>query len=236
MQFKTELHAHTSEVSPCGHVTAPEVAEHFIAEGYSSLVITNHYCDYVIDNIKGSWQEKMDYYVYPYHLMKEYAGDRLNVILGCELRFEGSINDYLIYGMTEGFLRQNPDLHKMNLRTFADLAHESGMLVVQAHPFRNGITIVNPALLDGMETFNGTPSYDGRNRVAEEWAKQYGLIRTSGSDFHNPDQRGYGGILTNAAIRTGEELVAVLKSGNYTLHCEGPAAEREGITDYPAKY
>ena len=236
MQFKTELHAHTSEVSPCGHVTAPEVAERFIAEGYSSLVITNHYCDYVIDNIKGSWQEKMDYYVYPYHLMKEYAGDRLNVILGCELRFEGSINDYLIYGMTEEFLRQNPDLHKMNLRTFADLAHESGMLVVQAHPFRNGITIVNPALLDGMETFNGTPSYDGRNRVAEEWAKQYGLIRTSGSDFHNPDQRGYGGILTNAAIRTGEELVAVLKSGNYTLHCEGPAAEREGITDYPAKY
>ena len=236
MQFKAELHAHTSEVSPCGHVTAPEVAERFIAEGYSSLVITNHYCDYVIDNIKGSWQEKMDYYVYPYHLMKEYAGDRLNVILGCELRFEGSINDYLIYGITEEFLRQNPDLHKMNLRTFADLAHESGMLVVQAHPFRNGITIVNPALLDGMETFNGTPSYDGRNRVAEEWAKQYGLIRTSGSDFHNPDQRGYGGILTNAAIRTSEELVAVLKSGNYTLHCEGPAAEREGITDYPAKY
>ena len=236
MQFKTELHAHTSEVSPCGHVTAPEVAERFIAEGYSSLVITNHYCDYVIDNLKGSWQEKMDYYVYPYHLMKEYAGDRLNVILGCELRFEGSINDYLIYGITEEFLRANPDLHKMSLRTFADLAHENGMLVVQAHPFRNGITIVNPALLDGMETFNGTPSYEGHNRVAAEWAKQYGLIRTSGSDFHNPDQRGYGGILTSAAIRTGEELVSVLKSGNYTLHCEGPAAEREGITAYPAKY
>ena len=235
MQFKTELHAHTSEVSPCGHVTAPEVAERFIAEGYSSLVITNHYCDYVIDNLKGSWQEKMDYYVYPYHLMKKYAGDRLNVILGCELRFEGSINDYLIYGITEEFLRANPDLHKMSLRTFADLAHENGMLVVQAHPFRNGITIVNPALLDGMETFNGTPSYDGRNLVADAWAQQYGLIRTSGSDFHNPDQRGYGGILTSAAIRTGEELVSVLKSGNYILHCEGPAAEREGITDYPAK-
>ena len=235
MQFKTELHAHTSEVSPCGHVTAPEVAERFIAEGYSSLVITNHYCDYVIDTLKGSWQEKMDYYVYPYHLMKEYAGDRLNVILGCELRFEGSINDYLIYGITEEFLRANPDLHKMSLRTFADLAHENGILVVQAHPFRNGMTVVNPALLDGMETFNGTPSYDGRNPVADAWAQQYGLIRTSGSDFHNPDQRGYGGILTSAAIRTGEELVSVLKSGNYILHREGPAAEREGITDYPAK-
>ena len=236
MQFKTELHAHTSEVSPCGHVTAPEVAERFIAEGYSSLVITNHYCDYVIDNLKCSWQEKMDYYLHPYHLMKEYAEDRLNVLLGCELRFEGSINDYLIYGMTEEFLRQNPDLHKMSLRTFADLARENNLLVVQAHPFRNGMTVVNPAFLDGMETFNGTPSYDGRNSVADAWAKHYGLIRTSGSDFHNPDQRGYGGILTSAAIRTGEELVAILKSGNYTLHCEGPAAERESITDYPAKY
>ena len=236
MQFKTELHAHTSEVSPCGHVTAPEVAERFIAEGYSSLVITNHYSAYIIDNLKGSWREKMDYYMYPYYLMREHAQDRLNVILGCELRFEGSYNDYLIYGITEDFLRENPDLHKMSLRSFTPLARENGFLVVQAHPFRNEIQIVPPELLDGMETFNGTPSYDGRNSIADKWAKRYSLIRTSGSDFHNPDQHGTGGILTSAAIRTGEELVTVLKSGNYILHCEGPAAEREGILDYPAKY
>lgn len=236
MQFKTELHAHTSEVSPCGHVTAPEVAERFIAEGYSSLVITNHYCDYVIDPLKGTWREKMDYYMHPYYLMREHAGDRLHVILGCELRFEGNINDYLIYGITEEFLRENPDLHKMSLHSFSELAHENEMLVVQAHPFRNGMVVVNPEYLDGMETFNGTPTYDGRNLIADAWAKRYNLLRTSGSDFHNPDQFGTGGILTSAAIRTGEELVAVLKSGDYTLHCEGPAAEREGITDYPAKY
>lgn len=236
MQFKTELHAHTSEVSPCGHVTAPEVADRFIQEGYSSLVITNHYCDYVIDNLKGSWREKMDYYMLPYYLMREHAGDRLHVILGCELRFEGNINDYLIYGITEDFLRENPNLHKMSLRSFAPLAREYGFLVVQAHPFRNGIQVVSPELLDGMETFNGTPTYDGRDTIADAWARRYGLIRTSGSDFHNPDQYGTGGILTNAAIRTGEELVAVLKSGDYTLHCTGPAAEREGITDHPAKY
>ena len=236
MQFKTELHAHTSEVSPCGHVTAPEVADRFIKEGYSSLVITNHYSAYIINNLTGTWREKMDYYMHPYYLMREHAGDRLHVILGCELRFEGNINDYLIYGITEEFLRENPDLHKMSLRSFAPLARENGFLVVQAHPFRNGIEIVPPELLDGMETFNGTPSYDGRNTIADAWAKRYDLIRTSGSDFHNPDQFGTGGILTSAAIRTGEELVAVLKSGDYTLHCEGPAAEREGITDYPAKY
>ncbi len=236
MQFKTELHAHTSEVSPCGHVTAPEVADRFLAEGYTSLVITNHYSSYIIDNHKGTWREKMDHYMRPYYLMREHAGDRLNVILGCELRFEGNINDYLIYGITEDFLRENPDLHKMSLRSFTPLARENGFLVVQAHPFRNGIEIVSPELLDGMETFNGTPTYDGRNTIADAWAKRYGLIRTSGSDFHNPDQYGTGGILTSAAIRTGEELVAVLKSGDYTLHCTGPAAEREGIVDYPANY
>ena len=236
MQYKTELHAHTCEVSPCADLTAEEVAERYIAEGYSTLVVTNHYCSYVIDRLEGDWNEKARYYLAPYHTMKAYAGDRLNVILGCELRFRENHNDYLIFGITEDFLTSYPSLHDMTLKDFSALARQNGMLIVQAHPFRNGMTVVNPAYLDGMETFNGHAGHESRNPIADAWAKQYGLLRTSGTDFHHPHQSGVAGILTDAPICTGEELVAVLKSGSYTLHCAGPRAEVEGISDHPAKY
>ena len=236
MQYKTELHAHTSEVSPCGNLTAREVAERYIAAGYTTLCVTNHYCDYVIDNAGDTWEKKIDHFLSAYRLMKEHAGDRLCVLLGCELRFVGSANDYLIIGCTEEFLRAHPDLHRMSLRDFSALAHENGILIVQAHPFRNGMTVVNPEYLDGVEAFNGHCNHHSRNRIADAWAKLYGLIRTSGTDFHHPEQNADGGIITDTPIRTMEQLVDVLKSGNYTLICKGPAAERDGMSDMPAKY
>lgn len=236
MQYKSELHAHTSEVSPCGNLTAPEVAERYIAAGYTTLVLTNHYCDYVIDNAGDTWEKKITHYLSAYRLMKEYAGDRLYVLLGCELRFVGSANDYLIFGCTEEFLTAHPDLHRMSLRDFSTLARENGLLIVQAHPFRNGMTVVNPEYLDGIEVFNGHCNHHSRNQIADAWAKQYGLLRTSGTDFHHPYQNADGGIVTDEPIRTMEQLVKVLKSGSYTLHCAGPAAERDSMTDMPAKY
>ena len=98
MGYKTELHAHTCEVSPCADLTVEEVTDRYIAAGYSTLVLTNHYCDYVIDNAGETWEEKIGHYLSAYHAMKEYAGDRLHILLGCELRFTENHNDYLIFG------------------------------------------------------------------------------------------------------------------------------------------
>lgn len=236
MQYKTELHAHTCEVSPCADLTAQEVAERYIADGYTSLVITNHYCPTIIDRWEGTWTEKAERFLAPYRTMKAYAGERLNVILGCELRFRENFNDYLILGIDEEFIITHPNLHDMTLKSFSELAHEKGYLIVQAHPFRNGMTVVNPAYLDGVEAFNGHVGHDSRNPIADAWAKMHGLLRTAGTDFHHPHQSGVAGILTDEPIRSGNELVAVLKSGNYVLRCAGPRAEAEGISDSPAKY
>ena len=232
MSYKTELHAHTSEVSPCAELSAEEVAERYIADGYTSLVITNHYCNYVIDSLSGEWEDKASYFL----AMKAYAGDRLNVILGCELRFRGAANDYLIFGLDEEFILTHPNLHDMTLKDFSALSREKGYLIVQAHPFRNGMTVVNPAYLDGIETFNGHMGHDSRNHIADAWAKMHGLLRTSGTDFHHPYQSGVAGILTDEPITNGKQLCEILKSGDYTLLCTGPRAEAEGISDHPAKY
>ena len=236
MQYKTELHAHTREVSPCADLSAPEVAERFIKAGYTSLCVTNHYCDYVVDTAGETWQEKMDHYLSGYRIMKEYAKDHLHVLLGLELRFVENWNDYLVYGIDEQFLYDHPDLHKMSLKTFSPFAKEHGLLLIQAHPFRNRMTVMNPKLLDGVEVFNGHKGHDSRNQIADAWARRYGLLRTSGSDFHHPDSVEAGGILTDAPITSSEQLIDVLRNGDCILHCSGPAAELDGMTDMPAKY
>ena len=84
-QYKTELHAHTCEVSPCADLTVEEVTERYIAAGYTSLVLTNHYCDYVIDNAGNTWEEKIEYYLSAYHAMKDYAKDYFSYIETSEI-------------------------------------------------------------------------------------------------------------------------------------------------------
>ncbi len=234
--FKTELHAHTAEVSPCAALRAPEVAERYIAAGYTTISVTNHYCDYVIDPAGETWQEKIDHYLSGYRIMKDYAGDRLQVLLGCELRFTESMNDYLVFGLSEEFLISHPDLHHMTLKSFSELARKSGLLLIQAHPFRDGMKISNPKLLDGIEVFNGSFGQDSRNDIAVQWAKKYHLLRTSGSDFHHATSLECAGILTETPVTNEKQLAEILRTGDCVLHCSGPAAERDGMHDMPAKY
>lgn len=236
MLYYTELHAHTSEVSPCSHLTAAEVAERYLCAGYHTVVVTNHYCDYVMDPAGSSWEERLAHFVSGYQSMKHAVGDRLHVLLGMELRFTENSNDYLIFGFDEDFLRTHPDLHRMNLKSFSALARENGILVVQAHPFRNGMKIMNPALLDGIEVFNGHPGHDSRNRIALDWCRRYHKIPTSGSDFHDASSVEAGGIVTDEPICTMKQLADVLRSGRYTLRCTGPAAKLDGMTDFDANH
>ena len=236
MQYKTELHAHSSEVSPCAVSTATQVVDRYVKEGYTTLVLTNHYCDYVIDNAGETWEEKIEHYLSAYRLMKKYADGRINILLGCELRFTENYNDYLIFGLDEDFLINHPDLHKMTLKSFSELAHENGMLVVQAHPFRNRMTVMNPKFLDGVEVYNAHVGHDSRNDLALMHAKKYGLIPTAGTDLHHHENE-VAGILSDAPIETMEQLVALLRSRAYTLICQGTAARRDGLlSDMSAKF
>ncbi len=235
-QYKTELHLHTSEVSPCAHQTATEIADVYLREGYTTVVVTNHYCDYVMYSAGETWEERFAYFLKGYRAMKEYAGDRLHVLLGAELRFEECGNDYLIFGLTEDFLRDHPDLHKMTLRSFSALAKEHGLLIVQAHPFRNGMKILPTELIDGYEVFNASPGHHSRNDLALLYCKKYQKIPTSGSDFHHEGASiAVGGILTDSPITSMDELVETLCKGDYSLLCSGPSAERDGIVPFAAR-
>ena len=216
--FKTELHCHSKSVSACAQVSNEQIINKFKAAGYSTLVLANHfnrgtqgflrceeYGDFITAYLKG------------YKDLKKDAEGVLTILLGMELRFEENSNDYLVFGVTEEFLRNNPPLYNMNPESFSKLARENGLLFVQAHPFRNSMTIVNPRFLDGVEVFNGHMGHDSRNEIANMWAERFGLIKTSGTDFHYNNVPANAGILTETKIEDMATLIETLKNGKYEL-------------------
>ena len=124
----------------------------------------------------------------------------------------------------------------MTLKTFSELSRRMGFLLIQAHPFRNRMTVMPPKYLDGIEVFNGHHGHDSRNQLADAFARRYGLLRTSGSDFHHVSSVESAGILTREPITSMEQLVATLRNGDCELICSGPAAKLDGMKNMPAKY
>lgn len=222
MKYKTELHAHTAETSNCGKASAEELVEAYIKNGYSTVVITDHlsthtYFKYNYDKL--SWDEKIDIFLRGYNKAVEASNGRLNILLGMELRFdtETEENDYLVYGITEKFLRRNKNLLDMNIKSFSRLAHKKGLLIFQAHPFRTGMKVTNPEYLDGVEIHNGNPRHNSRNEIAEHWARLNGLKASSGSDYHQEGDEAHGGIITQTEITTEDGLLNILNIGNYEI-------------------
>ena len=219
--FKTELHCHSNDVSECARVNTTDIINKFVSKGYTTLVLTNHFNTGTMRFVGASnWDEWIDKYILGYEKLKNDARGKLNILLGMELRFDENVNDYLVFGITEEFLRGNPSMLTMSPRTFSELARENGCIFIQAHPFRNGMTVNNPQHLDGVEVFNGHFGHDSRNDIARMWAEKFNLIMTSGTDFHYNDSPANGGILTEDEITSMDQLVQVLKSGNYTLNTE----------------
>lgn len=223
MGFKTELHCHSSEFSRCSSQSGADKAKMYIENGYTTVVLTNHFCS--------SYPEHADYPAFVrnfYHageIMREAAGDKLNIITGMELTFKENGNDYLVFGMTEEKLLSVPQIFDMGLRCFYGWAKDNDVTVIQAHPMRFGIAVTEPWFVDGLEVYNA--SHDPYcNEAAEIWAAMYDpkynrenrrFILTSGSDHHREGQWANGGIETEEPIRNMDDLLKVLWSGEYTL-------------------
>ncbi len=216
--FKTELHCHSKDASGCARVDVETIVKRYTEGGYTSLVLTNHFADFTYDYLSAeSWDDMIDKYVGAYNKLKEFAGERLNILMGMELRFKGSSNDYLVFGPDEEFLKSNPFLFNMKVWDFHKICQEKGYLLIQAHPFRNGMTVNAPWDIDGIEVFNGHMGHDSRNDIAEMWANKYPLIRTSGTDFHYVDVPTNAGIVTEYEITSMAQLIEALKNGTYKL-------------------
>ena len=215
--FKTETHLHTKESSWCGWLSAEDMLKEYRKRGYSTVCISDHFKQEYFDAWGDiSWEEKIKRTLLGYYNAKKVADKYgINVLMSTEIEFEDTKpNHYLLYGVTEEFLISNVDLCKMSIDKFAKIAKENSIFIIQAHPFRNGVCFPTPEYVDAFEIYNGNIRHKEFGD-AGQLAKEKNLYVTSGSDAHRLEDVGTGGIITDSEIRTMEELIAVIKCGDF---------------------
>lgn len=215
-KYKTELHLHTFPVSACSEIRPDEAVEIYAEAGVDSIVVTNHL---------GSWVRtsySAEEYLSDYYEARE-AGERygVNVILGAELRFDGSNNDYLIYGIDENDVDTLGYYTASDIATFYKEFKNDRNVIIQAHPFRAGMERVPSEFLDGIEVFNLHPNHNCRVGVAARYARKENLIVTCGTDFHHPHHEALALTRSKVPLKDSFEVAELIKSQDLLFDFSG---------------
>ena len=212
--FKYDLHVHTSQTSPCASMSGAEQARAYKEQGYTGIVITDHYYDGFFErNQSSTWAQSMDKYFAGYFDAKK-EGDKigLDVFQTAEVTLAYIKKDFLIYGVDPKFFYKNEKLFSLKEDELINLVHSAGGLVFAAHPYRRNATECYPyGNIDGVEVINGNPL--SNNILAMEYAKKRNLLMCSGSDAHNKGDVGLGGITTSVKVKDIIHLGEILRSG-----------------------
>jgi len=217
--MKIELHTHSSEISQCSGLPCRKLIELYKQAGYDAVVIANHFSSMTENYLAAQGCSEFhktfhDHIAEAYEIGKEHG---LLVLGAYELRFCENDNDYLVFGMTAEQCKNYQDIFAMGIEKFSMFARDNNILLYQAHPFRNQMTVVNPEYLFGIEIQNTHPRHDSRNEIAKSWAKYHGLHGIAGSDVHQPRDVGTSAIVTDYNVKNSADLVHILQNDLYHI-------------------
>lgn len=218
---RIELHAHSSPASGCSEVPADELVRVFHEAGYDAVAITNHLIAEV-DRF-GEKETAIERFKKDLYLAHE-TGEKLGIKVfdGAELRFhKHSDNDYLFYGFSFDELPDIYDYLNTSLEKFVAEYKKEDSLLIQAHPFRNGMIRMNSDLLDAIEAFNVHQNHNSRVAVAAKYAAAEGKIMTVGSDYHHPGFDGISATRTKVLPKDEAELISIIKSDDFLIEIGG---------------
>ncbi|MDR1177601.1 MAG: PHP domain-containing protein, partial [Spirochaetaceae bacterium] len=206
----------------CSWIPGADMAAQYKALGYDGIAITDHLHDEYISSLpcRNNWDACVDAYLSGYRAAKE-AGERLglDVILGVEIRFPESDNDYLLYGLDAAFLKAHPYPYRSCLEDFY-ARYKDELLIIQAHPFRGGGNNIRPGLLHGLEVINDSPRHDSENHRAMALAQENPrLIQCCGSDAHRSGEQGRAAMVFDHPVHDSYEYKDALVKGNYYMEC-----------------
>lgn len=218
MRYLYETHSHTKPVSICGQITPIDFVDWHINEEISGAVLTNHFNQDTFESAglkDASTEAWADYFLEDYRIAKKAAkGKDFTVLLGMEIRFSESMNEFLIYGMDESFFYHyaNNKLLELGIEDFRKIADSNNFLVYQAHPFRKENYLVDVNLLDGIEVLNGHKRVDSKNHLALQSAYEANMKKIAGSDVHRAEDIGSSGLLSKTRIKTMDQFVSAINA------------------------
>ncbi len=226
--YRYETHLHTSPVSACAREGVRDNLIFYRDMGFDGVFITNHFLNGNMSrrNEALSYAEKLDHYFSDYEegcRLGEELG--LRVFLGVEMSDKGT--DFLIFGLPPTWYYAHPEIMDMGIKDVLALCAAGGALVVQAHPFREARYIdhirLYPRSVHAVETVNACRT-DFENRLAGQYAENYGLFVTAGTDNHAGNAaKKLAGMASRTPIRSEEEFAELVKSGElriFEMPCE----------------
>lgn len=215
-------HTHTAETSKCGHLFAADVVDRYVRNGFSGLVVTDHLHPEYLSRIdtQHNWDMVMDHYLTGYHASKK-RGDEvgLDVLLGAEFRFPENDNDYLVYGIDEQWLRSNPYACCMSAQEFYDKFHNE-VLIIHAHPFREGSAPVQETAIHGAEIINNNPRHENNNDKAMEMCRRHPeYFRLAGSDTHRDGDEARAGVILPERVKDSRAYKHMIETLQFQPWC-----------------
>ena len=186
MGYLYETHAHTCTGFPCGKNTGDELVRYFHQLGYTGLIITDHILRSEAGDCatKAAWEARANRLCLGYEMAKA-EGDRIGLDVFQGWDYGDGWNHFLVYGLDKEWLMANPDCLTWDCVTYLKNIKKDGGFVIQAHPFREGVSsyLVVPDYTDGYEVISASRSAEA-NRHAEDFCRSYGKIRHAGTDIH----------------------------------------------------
>lgn len=224
--YKYETHLHTSEVSACARASAAEQVEFYAESGYAGIIVTDHFLNgnTTVPREGLTWKEKIEKFCEGYvNALREGKKVGLDVFFGWEASYGGT--DFLTYGLSPSWLLKNEQIMDLPYWEYLDYVRDEGGFVVHAHPFREAAYIkggikLMPRKVDAVETINANRT-EFENKMAKEFAKNYGLAPFAGSDNHSAyAQKKLAGIKTKERIENIIDFIDIIQSGDYKIFSE----------------
>ena len=208
-----DFHAHSSGISWCCRIPCDKVLDEAKAHGIDGIFLTNHYQKYYVED--GDALAFAKRYTAESLLAKKYANEKgMRVFFGIEATMHRYQDAHiLIIGVDESFPLEHPTLYDYTIEELSSFVHEKGALLVQAHPFRNGVNrLVDLKCIDGLE-LSCHPLYDGTyTQRLDGLAKDNGLFLTCGGDYHADTYRPHCGVYLPDELKTEKEVADFLRS------------------------
>lgn len=219
--YKIETHLHTKYISKCGCLSAEQILQMYSELGYAGICVTDHYNRECLEfaGIDTSGEgSKTEEFLFGYRTLKEKAKNyNIRIYEGAELRFDGSENDYLLYGFDHDLIANPEKVISGGLEAFSRKCREQGALLIQAHPCRKMCSPAPYDLIDGVEVHNANPRHNSFNELAWKYAKAHSLLMLSGSDCHEPGDQGRGGVICECLPKDSFEFAKIIREQRYEL-------------------